>query len=65
MNKWRDLEYLDGIFVGMLDADEIALLDKAVEEGVAWRSYEGVGGLLGLAKVRLVRRPFVSTGAAP
>jgi hypothetical protein len=44
---------MDGIYVGYLDPEELTEFDRAVEEGKAYRSYEGVGGLMGLAKVRL------------
>lgn len=47
VSKW------DGFFVGMLSDDELEVFDAAVEAGVAFRSYEGGGGLMGLAKVRL------------
>lgn len=53
----QDLERLDGMHVGLLDAGEIWLFEKAVEDGLAYRSYEGGSGFMGLAKVRL-RREF-------
>jgi hypothetical protein len=49
-----DLVWLDGLFVGSLDAYERDLVDRAIAEGAARLSYEGVGGLLGLAKVRRI-----------
>lgn len=50
-----DLERLDGMPVGMLNEAELWLFEKAVEDGLARRSYEGAMGFMGLAKVRLVR----------
>jgi len=48
-----ELERVDGLFVGQLDADELQRFERAVEDGDAYRSYEGGSGLMGLAKVRL------------
>lgn len=48
-----DVHEMEGMFVGLLDDAEIKALDQAVSLGLARRSYEGGGGLLGLAKVRL------------
>lgn len=53
--RFEPIAWADGIFVGMLNADEIALFDEAVEQGIAHRSYEGAGGFMGLAKVRFNR----------
>lgn len=50
-----DLERLDGVYVGFLDKGELWLFEKAVSDGMASRSYEGAGGFMGLAKVRLKR----------
>jgi hypothetical protein len=47
------LEEMHGIFVGLLTDEEIKVFDRAVEEGLAYRAYEGAGGFMGLAKVRL------------
>ena len=50
----RDLLYpLDGLFVGLLDPEEVAALDRLCAAGEASRVYEGVAGGLGLAKFRL------------
>lgn len=49
------LDEMDGMLVGMLDDEEIAEFDRAVKDGKARRSYEGAGGFMGLAKVRLIR----------
>jgi len=46
----------DGLFVGMLREEEVAEFERAIDEGIAYRSYEGAGGFLGLAKVRLRSR---------
>jgi hypothetical protein len=50
-----DLARMEGLFVGQLDDYEMWLFDHAVEDGMAERSYEGGAGLMGLAKVRLIR----------
>jgi hypothetical protein len=50
-----DLRRIDGLFVGMLDKDELWLFEKAVEDGKARRSYEGGAGFMGLAKVRVIK----------
>lgn len=42
---------LDGLYVGALTQEELALFDVAVAQGLARRFYEGVGGFLGCAKV--------------
>jgi hypothetical protein len=52
-----DLEFLSGcggLFVGMLDADELAAFDRLCEAGLAQRTYEGAAGFMGLAKVELL-----------
>ena len=54
-----DLARLAGLYVGQLDADELAAFDAACRDGTARRVYEGAGGFLGLAKVGVVE---VSTG---
>jgi hypothetical protein len=50
-----DLEQIEGLFVGQLDARQMRTFERAVEDGEAFRSYEGAEGFLGLAKVRLRR----------
>jgi hypothetical protein len=50
-----EIERLDGLFVGQLSDDEMEAFEAAVKKGRAARSYEGVGGLMGLAKVRVHR----------
>ena len=57
-----ELDRLDGLFVGQLSVEEMEAFEAAVKKGRASRSYEGVGGLMGLAKVRLRRE--VSHGEA-
>lgn len=46
-----------GMFVGMLDEDEAAVLPELISEGLVRRSYEGAGGLMGLAKISLATPP--------
>jgi hypothetical protein len=47
----KAIEALNGIYVGLLSADEIEIFDRACSEGLAHRSYQGVGGFMGMAKV--------------
>lgn len=54
------LEDMDGMFVGLLTDEEIEVYNRAYDEGKARLSYEGAGGFMGLAKVRLIR-PIPST----
>lgn len=42
-----------GMYVGMLDDDELECFDLLCSVGRASRDYEHAGGLLGLAKVKL------------
>jgi hypothetical protein len=51
-----DLERIEGLFVGQLGEREMRTFERAVEDGEAYRSYEGAAGFLGLAIVRL-RKP--------
>jgi len=51
-----ELERLEGLFVGQLDPSDMAVFEQAVEDGLAFRSYEGGPGFMGLAKVRLPRK---------
>lgn len=48
----EDIGWMNGMYVGLLNDRELELFEKAVEQGVARRSYEGVGAFLGLARVR-------------
>lgn len=54
MSKWDTLHRIDGLFVGLLDKEELEIFDDACRRYEARRSYEGDGGL---AKVRLTRSP--------
>lgn len=42
-----------GLFVGMLNPEELKAFDYLCEKGEARREYQGVGGFMGLAKVSL------------
>lgn len=48
------LSHIDGLFVGMLDEEEQAELQRLVAAGKASIAYEGAAGFLGLGKVRVV-----------
>jgi hypothetical protein len=52
--KWDTLRRIDGLFVGMLDAEELEIFNDACKRYEARRSYEGAGGAMGLAKVRVM-----------
>ena len=49
------LSRVDGLFVGMLDEDEQERFYALCKRGLARETYEGVGGFMGLAKVRSTR----------
>lgn len=53
-SKMMRLHEMEGLFVGLLRDEELEEFDRAVREGRARLSYEGAGGFLGLAKVRLI-----------
>lgn len=53
MSKWATLHRIDGLYVGMLDEDEMKVFAEACKTQDAYRSFEYPGGALGLAKVRL------------
>ena len=46
-----------GLYVGQLDPDELEAFKRCVDEGSARRDYHGVGGLMGMAKVRYCGLP--------
>lgn len=49
------LQSLEGLSVGQLSTEQLKLFNRMCEYGYARRSYEGMPGILGLAKVRLNR----------
>jgi len=51
--KWETLSRINGLFVGLLDQEELEIFNEACRRHEAVRSYEGAGGLMGLAKVRV------------
>jgi hypothetical protein len=55
----EDIAWMDSLYVGLLSDEERALFEKAVEQGVAMRWYEGVGGFMGMAKVKLRKKTEV------
>lgn len=58
------LSEIDGLYVGDLDDGEMEAFNEACERGEASRSYEGAGGFMGLAKVR-VHRPATREAGDP
>lgn len=54
LQESRDaLRNLNGLYVGLLTGEELEALLNLEDAGEATRSYEGAGGLMGLAKIRL------------
>ena len=51
-----DLYDLQGMYVGQLTPEELDDFEQACKQGVAYRSYEGLSGIFGMAKVRLSRQ---------
>lgn len=49
------LQRVDGLFVGQLTPEELEEFDRLCQQGDACRSYEGLGGFMGLATVRAAR----------
>lgn len=45
---------VDGLFYGQLDDQELADVDRLVQDGVLRREWVGAAGLLGLSTVRYV-----------
>lgn len=48
MDRIRSLR---GMFLGLLDEEELAIFELMVERGLAYRDYSGSAGWLGLATV--------------
>ena len=46
---------LDGIYVGLLNDDELESFHKCIEDKLAYQSYEGLGALYGLSKVKFIK----------
>lgn len=46
---------IEGLFEGQLTEEESWLFEEAIELAIAYRSYEGSAGFIGMAKVRLCR----------
>jgi hypothetical protein len=56
----RLLSGVNGIFVGLLDDEEVKALDRLVAQGRARYVYQGAAGFMGLAKFRLTDDAEVS-----
>lgn len=54
-DRWilEEVRPLHGLFVGQLTKDERAVLTEAERRGLAYLSYTGVSGLLGLGQVHV------------
>lgn len=51
----------EGLFVGILDENQLEEFNQAVKDGKARRSYEGAAGFMGLAKVRWIPQSITET----
>lgn len=49
-----EVKRLDGFYVGFLDDEEIEMFDLCVEAGIAARDFNHPGGVMGLAKVKML-----------
>ena len=45
------IQRLKGILVALLDEEELELFEAAIKAGWAYRDYDHVGGMFGLARV--------------
>ena len=54
------VDRFDGLYVGMLDDDELATFGDLCRRGLLRRSYAHPGGLLGLARIERVPAPEAS-----
>ena len=48
------LRHIEGLFVGQLTEEELALFNACFDLGWCCQSYEGAAGFMGLARVRLL-----------
>lgn len=55
------VDRFDGLYVGMLDDDELATFGDLCRRGLLRRSYAHPGGLLGLARIERVPAPETAT----
>jgi hypothetical protein len=55
---------LDGLYVGQLTDAELLEFERLIQEGRAVRAYSGAGGLMGLAKVKILDEPAIASGAS-
>lgn len=49
-----DLARLHGMYTGMLNEEELALFEKAIRCGKAFRSWKSNSAILGISKVHIV-----------
>lgn len=54
MSESKNIAYLDGMFVGLLDTEEGMIVHDLVRQGRAKIVYEGASGFMGLGKVRFI-----------
>lgn len=55
MDDLQILKNLEGLHVGLLDQHEMKAFNRLCKAGLAKRVYEGAGGFMGLAKVKLLQ----------
>ena len=46
---------VDGLYVGSLTDEEMESFNRCIADGFAQRTYEGPAGLMGLAKIKVLR----------
>lgn len=59
----RSVFDLVGMYVALLTDEEMKIFEEAIKARIAHRSYTGVGGWFGLAKVGLVPKSMASDDA--
>lgn len=47
-------QHVNGLYVGMLNDDELESFERCIQDQIALRDYDGPGGFLGLAKVKFI-----------
>jgi hypothetical protein len=60
----NDLDRIDGLYIGQLTPTELDIFHDCVKRGFAVADYSGATGILGIGKVRVLRRTHESTSAS-
>lgn len=57
-DEMRDIvRRVEGLYVGMLSPVELQAFEYLIDKQAARRSYAGLGGFMGMAKVELITTP--------